>query len=279
MVDALFRSAPVLNAHSLLTRRGEVVEVVGLTIASRGPRAVVGELCRVEVGKEELWAQVVGFRGQCTLLMPLGPADGIGPGSPVTALGRQLRVPVGPGLVGRVLDGLGRPLDGQGPVEAAAGYPVRRPPPGPLERRRIDAPLSVGVRAIDAVLTCGRGQRVGIFSGSGVGKSTLLGMMARNTAASVSVIGLIGERGREVREFIERDLGPGGLTRSVVVVATSDQPPLVRINAALVATAVAEYFRDRGQDVVLMMDSITRYAMALREVGLATGEPPTPRGY
>jgi len=250
-----------------------------LTIVSRGPRAVVGELCRVELGKGELWAQVVGFRDQCTLLMPLGAADGIGPGSPVTALGRQLRVPVGPSLVGRVLDGLGRPLDGQGPLQTAASYPVRRSPPSPLGRGRIAAPLSVGVRAIDAVLTCGRGQRLGIFSGSGVGKSTLLGMMARNAAAAVSVIGFIGERGREVREFIERDLGPGGLARSVVVVATSDQPALVRINAALVATAIAEYFRDRGQDVVLMMDSVTRYAMALREVGLATGEPPTTRGY
>lgn len=279
MTSARLRLSPSLDTHSLLVRRGEVVEVVGLTIVARGPRAVVGELCRVEVGRSSLWAQVVGFRGQCTLLMPLGPADGIGPGSLVTALDMQLRVPVGPGLVGRVLDGLGRPLDGQGPVRAATAYPVRRSAPSPLERGRIVAPLSVGVRAIDAILTCGRGQRLGIFSGSGVGKSTLLGMMARNAASSVSIIALIGERGREVREFIERDLGPGGLARSVVVVATSDQPALIRINAALAATAMAEYFRDQGQDVVLMMDSITRYAMALREVGLATGEPPTTRGY
>ncbi|MEW6523408.1 MAG: FliI/YscN family ATPase [Bacillota bacterium] len=273
------RLQQALASADLYTRRGEVEDLVGLTIAARGPRAAVGELCRVDAGGREILAQVVGFKDRSTLVMPLGPCEGISPGSTVTAVGREMTVPVGPALVGRVLDGLGRPADGKGPVATVARYPARRRPPDPLARARIREPLSVGVRAIDAVLTCGRGQRLGIFSGSGVGKSTLLGMIARNTSAAVSVIGLIGERGREVREFIERDLGPEGLARSVVVVATSDQPALVRINAALVATAIAEYFRDRGQDVVLMMDAVTRYATALREVGLATGEPPATRGY
>ncbi|WP_264844712.1 flagellar protein export ATPase FliI [Caldinitratiruptor microaerophilus] len=261
---------------------GRVDGVTGLVIQSRGPRASVGELCRISppgAPGQGLWAEVVGFRDRHTLLMPLGEAGGIAPGWEVRPAGRPLTVPVGPALLGRVLDGLGRPLDGRGPVEAETEYPLAAAPPGPLQRRRITEPLPVGVRAIDGLLTVGRGQRIGIFAGSGVGKSTLLAMMARGTAADVNVIALVGERGREVREFLEADLGPEGLARSVVVVATSDRPALVRLKGAFLATAIAEYFRDRGLDVLLLMDSVTRLAMAQREIGLAAGEPPTSRGY
>ena len=261
---------------------GQVTGVVGLVIQSRGPRAMVGELCWLSPGNgsgQGLWAEVVGFRDRMTLLMPVGGLDGLSPGWEVTATGTPLPVGVGPSLLGRVLDGLGRPLDGKGPLRAETQYPVNASPPEALARQRIREPLSTGVRSIDGLLTVGKGQRMGIFAGSGVGKSTLLGMMARGTGADVNVIGLIGERGREVREFIEEDLGEEGLKRSVVVVATSDQPALVRIKGALVATAIAEYFRDQGQDVLLMMDSVTRLAMAQREVGLAVGEPPATRGY
>ncbi|MEW6243669.1 MAG: flagellar protein export ATPase FliI [Bacillota bacterium] len=260
---------------------GKVTQVVGLTVESLGPAATVGEVCRLqspETGKRVL-LQVVGFRGERVLLMALGEMDGIGPGSEVVSTGRQLEVGVGDGLLGRVVNGLGNPVDGLGPVRVSARYPILNSPPGPLSRRRITEKLAVGVRSIDALLTCGRGQRMGIFSGSGVGKSTLLGMIARHTEADVNVIALVGERGREVREFIERDLGTEGLARSVVVVATSDQPALLRINAAHTAVAIAEYFRDRGKDVLLLLDSLTRFAMGLREVGLAIGEPPTSRGY
>jgi flagellum-specific ATP synthase len=259
---------------------GKVAQVIGLTIESVGPVVHLGELCYVHPCEAPpLRAEVVGFRESRVLLMPLGEMDGLGPGAEVRAAHSVLRVEVGDGLRGRVLDGLGRPLDGRAPVATGRYYPVHAQPPSPLERQRISRPLPVGVKAIDAVLTCGRGQRVGIFSGSGVGKSTLLGMIARNTAADVNVIALIGERGREVRDFLEKDLGPEGLARSVVVVATSDQPALVRVRGALVATAVAEYFRDQGLDVLLMMDSVTRFALAQREIGLAIGEPPTTRGY
>jgi flagellum-specific ATP synthase len=261
---------------------GQVTGVVGLVIHSRGPRAMVGELCWLSPGdssQDGLWAEVVGFREKQVLLMPLGALDGLSPGWEVRATGSSLPVGVGPQLLGRVLDGLGRPIDGKGPVGAEGEYPVNAMPPDALSRRRITEPLSTGVRAIDGLLTVGKGQRLGIFAGSGVGKSTLLGMMARGTTADVNVIALIGERGREVREFIEEDLGEEGLRRSVVVVATSDQPALVRIKGALVATAVAEYFRDQGLDVLLLMDSVTRLAMAQREVGLAVGEPPATRGY
>jgi len=260
---------------------GKVTQVVGLTVESLGPAATVGEVCRLQspdTGKRVL-LQVVGFRGERVLLMALGDMDGIGPGSEVVSTGRQLEVGVGDGLLGRVVDGLGNPVDALGPVHVSARYPILNSPPGPLSRRRITEKLAVGVRSIDALLTCGRGQRMGIFSGSGVGKSTLLGMIARHTEADVNVIALVGERGREVREFIERDLGAEGLARSVVVVATSDQPALLRINAAHTAVAIAEYFRDRGKDVLLLLDSLTRFAMGLREVGLAIGEPPTSRGY
>ncbi|MDB4897674.1 MAG: flagellar protein export ATPase FliI [Firmicutes bacterium] len=261
---------------------GQVTGVVGLVIQSRGPRAMVGELCWLSPGTGDgtgLWAEVVGFREKQVLLMPLGSLDGLSPGWEVRATGAAQPVPVGPELLGRVLDGLGRPLDGKGPLAAAQQYPVNAMPPDAMSRRRITEPLSTGVRAIDGLLTVGKGQRIGIFAGSGVGKSTLLGMMARGTTADVNVIALVGERGREVREFIEEDLGEEGLRRSVVVVATSDQPALVRIRGALVATAIAEFFRDQGLDVLLMMDSVTRLAMAQREVGLAVGEPPATRGY
>ncbi len=224
-------------------------------------------------------AEVVGFRESRTLLMPFGEVNEIRPGCEVIATGSSLRVSVGPSLLGRVLDGLGKPLDEKGPIDAEAEVRASGRPPHPLARRRIHEPLTLGVRAIDGLMTVGKGQRLGIFAGSGVGKSTLLGMMARNTSADVNVIALIGERGREVRDFIEKDLGEEGLKRSVVVVATSDQVPVARLRGAQVATGIAEYFRDRGLDVLLMMDSVTRVAWAQREIGLASGEPPTTRGY
>ncbi len=259
---------------------GKVTRIVGLTIESSGPKVQVGELCQIK-RTDDSWvpAEVVGFRDDSVLLMPLGAADGLAPGSLVEATGRPLQVAVGKELLGRVLDGLGNVLDAGTPIAGENYYPLMADPPHPLARPRIDQVLSTGVRAIDSMLTVGIGQRLGIFAGSGVGKSTLLGMIARNSQADVNVIGLIGERGREVMEFIERDLGPEGMARSVVVVATSDQPALVRLKGAFVATAIAEYFRDQGQNVMLMVDSLTRFAMAQREVGLSIGEPPTSRGY
>jgi len=260
--------------------RGRVTHVVGLVVESQGPPVSVGELCFIRgEGQDRVAAEVVGFRNEKVLLMALGDMKGVHPGSEVVAAGHQLQAPAGRRLLGRILDGLGRPIDGRGPVQAEAQCPIEREPINPLARRRITTPLGTGVRAVDAVLTCGRGQRVGIFSGSGVGKSVLLGMIARQTDADVNVIGLVGERGREVREFLEKDLGEEGLKRSVVIVATSDQPALVRIKAAQTLAAIAESFRDEGLDVMLMMDSITRYANALREVGLSVGEPPTTKGY
>jgi len=260
---------------------GKVSQVVGVVVESRGPAAHLGEVCEIHYKRNAspILAEVVGFKENSVLLMPLGEMEEIAPGSDVVATGTSLRVPVGKGLLGRVIDGLGRPIDGLGPVEAEDEWLAARTPPPPLDRLRITEPLSFGVRAIDSVLTCGKGQRIGIFAGSGVGKSTLLGMIARNTVADVNVIALIGERGREVRDFIEKDLGPEGLARSVVVVATSDQVAVARLRGAMVATSIAEYFRDQGNDVILMMDSVTRVAWAQREVGLAIGEPPTTRGY
>lgn len=258
---------------------GRIVQIIGLTIEALGPRGNVGELCYITTPEGRIKAEIVGFRGQHTILMPLGEMTGIGPGCEVVATGEAFKIGVGPGLIGRVLDGLGRPLDGRGPVPFADWYPVTAEARNPLERRRIREVLPLGIKAIDGLLTCGKGQRIGIFAGSGVGKSILLGMAARNTTADVNVIALIGERGREVREFIEKDLGDEGLARSVVVAATADQPALVRLKGALLATAIAEYFRDQGKDVLLMMDSVTRFAMAQREVGLAIGEPPATRGY
>jgi len=271
--------AAVARGYDAIRPEGRVVKVVGLTIEALGPSCRIGEVCTVDAGGAEVTCEVVGFRDDRVLLMPLGRMDGIAPGARVVAAGERLRVPVGPELVGRVVDGLGRPIDGRGPLATRLTRPVDSDPPPPLSRPPISEPLGVGVRAIDGLLTVGRGQRLGIFAGSGVGKSTLMSMIARNAQADVAVIALVGERGREVRQFIEQDLGEAGLARSVVVAATSDEPPLVRIKAAHTATAVAEYFRDQGADVVLLMDSITRFAMALREVGLAVGEPPASRGY
>ena len=260
---------------------GKVTQVIGLIIESHGPGAVLGELCYVfpNSSSKKIQAEVVGFKENKTLLMPLGDLRGIGPGCEVVATGDSFRVGVGPGLLGRIIDGLGNPLDGKGPLEFCQEYPVNGNPLNPLNRKRITEQLSIGVKAIDGLLSIGKGQRVGIFSGSGVGKSTLMGMVARNTSADVNVIALVGERGREVREFLEKDLGEESLKRSVVIVATSDQPALVRLKGALVATTIAEYFRDQSYDVMLMMDSVTRFAMSQREVGLAVGEPPATRGY
>lgn len=260
---------------------GRVERMVGLIVEARGPGGTVGELCRIRdrEGGDLLEAEVVGFREGKVLLMPLSWTHGVGPGCEVLALGRPLCVPVGEELMGRILDGLGRPADNRPLPPGLEMRPVENDPPHPLERRRITEPLGLGIKAIDGLLTCGKGQRMGIFSGSGVGKSTLLGMIARYTQAHVNVIALVGERGREVREFIERDLGEEGLRRSVVVVATSDEPAMIRVKAALAATTIAEYFRDLGLDVLFMLDSVTRFAMAQREIGLAAGEPPTTRGY
>ena len=270
-----------LKEKTYYKRLGKVVNVIGLTIESNGPDAKLDDLCRIVIDEEtdrSVLAEVVGFKEGKTLLMPYESTEGIGFGCKVENLGYPLSVPVGDSLLGLCLDGLARPLDGE-PLETTATYPVEAPPPDPLERVIIADPLPLGVKAVDGLMTIGKGQRIGIFAGSGVGKSTLLGMFARNTKADINVIALIGDRGREVREFIERDLGEEGMKRSVVVVASSDQPALIRKKAAKTATAIAEYFRDQGKDVLLMMDSLTRFSMAQREIGLSNGEPPVTRGY
>jgi flagellum-specific ATP synthase len=259
---------------------GKVTEVIGLLIESTGPAASVGDVCLIENHGETIGrAEVVGFRKDRTLLMALGPIEGIHPGLTVMGTKRPLMAAVGKCLLGRVLDGLGSPLDDKGPVRADSYRSIFSAIPNPLYRKRISEPFQTGVRSIDSMVTIGKGQRIGIFAGSGVGKSVLLGMMARNCRSDINVIALIGERGREVREFLERDLGPEGLKRSVVVVATSDQPALIRLKGAMVAAAIAEYFRDLGKDVLFMVDSITRLAMAQREIGLAIGEPPATKGF
>lgn len=260
---------------------GRVNRLVGLVIEATGLTVGLGELCRVTNATEDrsVLAEVVGFHERGVLLMPLGDMAGLHPGSRVIPLGRSFGVDVGSGLLGRVLDGLGHPIDGKGKLEITSRVPLVAEPPNPLERENIEEPIETGVRAIDGLLTFGRGQRVGIFAGSGVGKSTLLGMIAREAKADVNVIALLGERGREVRDFIEHSLGEEGLARSVLIVATGDQAALVRARGALVATAIAEYFRDQGKHVLLMVDSVTRVAMAWREIGLAVGEPPTTKGY
>ena len=261
--------------------QGNVTQVVGLVVESCGPACRLGAVCDIVTreGGRRLAAEALGFRDQRVLLMPLEEIRGIASGCRVIARQQKATVRVGRGLLGRVIDGLGNPIDEQGPLAATAEYPLYSPAINPLQRRRIHEPLDLGVRAINGLLTVGCGQRIGVFAGSGVGKSVLLGMIARNTAADVNVIALIGERGREVNDFIEKDLGPEGLARSVVVVATSDRLPLIRTRGAFVATAIAEYFRDQGCRVNLMMDSVTRFAMAQREIGLALGEPPTTKGY
>lgn len=270
-----------LNEISLYQYKGKVSRVIGLTIESRGPAVRLGETCHIYPikSKDPVLAEVVGFKEDTVLLMPLGEMEGIGPGSMVIATGNTLEVEVGEQLLGRILDGMGNPIDDFEPPSLNYSYPVNNQPPNPLSRTKITEPLPLGVKAIDGFLTCGRGQRIGIFAGSGVGKSTLLGMIARNTLADINVIALIGERGREVKEFIDNDLEEEGLKKSVVIVVTSDQPPLVRMKGALLATSIAEYFRDCGKNVVLMMDSLTRFSMAQREVGLAIGEPPVTKGY
>jgi flagellum-specific ATP synthase len=270
-----------LSEINLIKYSGRVSQVVGLTIESHGPAVNLGELCNIYPlnGDSPIKAEVVGFKDDIVCLMPLGTMNGVGPGSRIEAAGESLRVGVSEDMLGRIFDGLGEILDGKGCINSCAMYSVENSPPHPLKRNRISEILPVGVKSIDGLLTIGKGQRIGIFAGSGVGKSTLMGMIARNTKADVNVIGLIGERGREVREFIENDLQGEGLSRSVVIVATSDQPALIRLKAAQLATSVAEFFRDQGKDVLLMMDSLTRFAMAQREIGLALGEPPVTRGY
>ncbi len=262
---------------------GKVSKVVGLIAEGRGIRAPVGSVCQLlaEDGQDvrEVPAEVVGFRDGACLFMPYGDLRGIAPGTLIRNTSTPPLFPVGQAFLGRVIDAFGNPLDGGEPLSPSRFNPIFAPAPAPMDRPRINEPMDVGVRAINGLLTLGKGQRVGIMAGSGVGKSTLMGMIARNTKADINVIGLVGERGRELREFIEKDLGPEGMARSVVVVATSDQSPLIRMRAAYAATAMAEFFRDAGNDVILMMDSVTRFAMAGREVGLAAGEPPTTRGY
>src|SRR5277367_5864402 len=259
---------------------GNVTELVGLLVESNGPAAAIGDFC--EIGTKEgrlIRTQVIGFRDGRVLSMPLEETDGLHLGDPITARKEDARMEAGMELLGRVIDGFGKPMDQLGPLAAGVPYDLYAPPPGPLEREPIGEALATGIRAIDSLLTCGKGQRIGIFGGSGVGKSTLLGAMARSSSADVSVIALIGERNREVRDFLEHELGPEGLKKSVLVVATSDQPAPLRIRAAFVALAIAEYFRDQGKSVLLVMDSVTRLAMAQREIGLAAGEPPSQKGY
>lgn len=260
---------------------GKVVKIVGLTIESVGPSAKLNDLCRIIIDKKKnisVLAEVVGFRDKRLLLMPFESVEGVGVGCIVENTGHPLAVPVGEELLGHTLDGIGRPTDIE-TLTLREEYPVEAAPPDPMSREIINEVLPLGVKAVDGLITVGKGQRIGIFAGSGVGKSTLLGMFARNTKADINVIALIGERGREVREFIERDMGEEGMKRSVVIVATSDRPALIRNKAAKTATAIAEYFRDQGKDVLLMMDSLTRFSMAQREIGLASGEPPVTRGY
>lgn len=271
-----------LEEVELTSVHGRITEVVGMLIRAVVPQVKMGEVCVIKRdGLEPLFAEVVGFTRDEAYLSPLGTMEGVGPSSEVIPLRMPLHIKIGPKVLGRVLDGLGRPLDEDthGPLELEETFPIINTPPDPLKRSLIKEPLSVGVRAIDGILTCGRGQRMGIFSGAGVGKSTLLGMIARNAKADVNVISLIGERGREVREFLVNDLGEEGMKRSVIIVSTSDQSAQLRINAAYVGTAIAEYFRDQGKTVILMMDSVTRFARALREVGLAAGEPPARAGF
>tara|TARA_B100000427_G_scaffold198739_1_gene165196 strand:- start:20554 stop:21864 length:1311 start_codon:yes stop_codon:yes gene_type:complete len=270
----------VIKKTNVLKVIGKVIQVVGLVVEAEVQGVSIGELCKITVTKEtHILAEVVGFKEGRVLLMPLGSTAGIRPGGLIFATGRPISVKVGDALLGRVLNGLGEPMDRKGELDFDAIYGIDNDPPDPVMRPRISDVFATGVKAIDGVLTLGMGQRIGIFAGSGVGKSTLMGMLARNCSSDVNVISLIGERGREVKDFIEESLGEEGLKRSVVICATSDQPPVIRLKGALVGTAIAEYFRDQGKNVLFMMDSVTRFAMAQREIGLATGEPPTTKGY
>jgi flagellum-specific ATP synthase len=270
-----------LNATCAIQACGKVSNVVGLVIEAQGPVSRLGTVCDIYTKghMHKITAEVLGFRDNKVMLMPLEEIRGIGPGCPIVARQQRAVIPVGFGLLGRIIDGLGNPIDGKGTISAESEYPLYGTPINPLSRKRISQPLDLGIRTINGLLTVGCGQRMGIFAGSGVGKSVLLGMIARKTAADVNVIALIGERGREVNEFIEKELGEEGLKRSVIVVATSDHLPLIRVRGAFIATAIAEFFRDQGRHVNLMMDSVTRFAMAQREIGLALGEPPTTKGY
>jgi len=269
-----------IDRASTIKQFGKVTRVVGLVIESAGPAISVGRLCSIENHDgSRIMAEVVGFRDDRLLLMPYGPIDGINPGAIVTSTSDQLRIPVGPALIGRVLGGLGQPIDGHGQIAAVTTRPVYSGPIPVLRRNRITQPIRTGIKVIDTLAALGKGQRMGVFAGSGVGKSVMLGMIARNSSADVNVIALIGERGREVKEFIERDLGAEGLKRSIVVAVSSDRPALIRIKGAMVATSIAEYFREQGKDVLLLMDSVTRVAIAQREIGLAVGEPPATKGY
>jgi flagellum-specific ATP synthase len=277
---SLARCVELLDDLESVRVRGRVRQAIGLVVEAEGLALPVGAVCDIRLpGGKALPCEVVGFRDDVTLLMPLGELQGVRRGDDVVCRSQLQRVPVGPGLLGRVIDAQGNPIDGAPPPVLGELRPLQARPPRPLDRERILEPLATGVRAIDALLTCGKGQRLGLFAGSGVGKSTLLGMCARGTAADVTVIALVGERGREVREFVEKDLGPEGLKKSVVVVETSERPALLRVRAPFTATAVAEHFRDQGLDVLLLMDSVTRLANAQREIGLSAGEPPATKGY
>ena len=271
----------LLEKTNTIATHGKVSEIIGLMVEGYGPAASIGDVCGIFPHGEEkfLTAEVVGFRQGKVLLMPLESMQGLGPGCKITALGRKASVIVGRELLGRVVDGLGNAIDDKGIINFEEEYPIYAEPINPLQRQRIDTPMDLGIRAMNGLFSCGKGQRLGLFAGSGVGKSVLMGMIAKNTKADVNVIGLIGERGREVREFLEKNLGTAGLARSVVVVSASDMHPLIRMRAAYVATTIAEYFRDQGADVLLMVDSLTRFAMAQREIGLSVGEPPTTKGY
>jgi flagellum-specific ATP synthase len=271
----------IVNKMTSLRPIGEVTQIIGLVIEANGPPSSIGDLCYVFCSQDEkpLWTEVVGFREDKVLLMPFGDLSGLKPGAMVVNTGKPMTIKVGPELLGRVLNGLGHPIDGNGPVYATRTYSTTASAINPMMRQRITEPVTLGVKSIDGMMTVGKGQRMGIFAGSGVGKSTTIGMIARNTNADMNVIALIGERGREVREFIDNSLGPEGLSKSVVIVVTSDQPALLKIKGAQVATTIAEYFRDGGRDVLFLLDSVTRIAMAYREIGLAVGEPPATRGY
>ncbi|AEF17362.1 MULTISPECIES: flagellar protein export ATPase FliI [Thermoanaerobacterium] len=274
------RCKAILQDKNFIKYYGKVSQVVGLTIESVGPISNIGDVCEIRsINGTTVYAEVMGFKDDKVYLMPLGDMDGIGPGNSVVSTGQKLKIGVGKELLGRVIDALGNPIDGKGAIKCKKLVSTNNTPPNPIERKRISEVMTLGIKAIDGLLTCGKGQRIGIFAGSGVGKSTLLGMIARNAKSDINVIALIGERGREVNEFIEKDLGEDGLKRSILVVSTSDTPALMRVKGAMAATSIAEYFRDQGLDVLLMMDSVTRFAMAQREIGLSIGEAPVSRGY